>query len=153
MMNNWFENSSSLYHFFVLDARYHPYSTPNTSKSSSSPSSFSVHDISGQSDVHPPMTSSPCSSVNEEQSTCSSAFLQTYPIQTTPSTTFDNSENNHQDLSGYEKENYPLPSSSSSYYSSVVNEQEYERSMNQLYANPTVLPKNEPFVYPSSKNF
>ena len=45
-----------------LDIRYHPYSTPNTSKSSSS----SVHNASLQSDYCQPLTSSPCSSSTEE---------------------------------------------------------------------------------------
>jgi hypothetical protein len=114
--------------FEVLDARYHPYSTPNTSKSSSSPSS---NDISVQSDQHPPMTSSPCSSSLDEPTT--NSYSTKY-----------NDEN-----ACSSKENF-LPST---YYSeplstNIENENEYNTITNGIYSN-THIQSNEHFSYSS----
>jgi hypothetical protein len=111
---------------FFLDARYHPYSTPNTSKSSSSPSS---NDISVQSDHHPPMTSSPCSSSIDEPSSFQSQQI------------YSTKYNNHDD----EKENlFPL-----TYYSEPISTNiEGENEYNGIYSN-TTMQSNEHFSYSS----
>jgi hypothetical protein len=101
----------------ILDARYHPYSTPNTSKSSSSPSSLSTHDISAQSDLHPALTSSPCSSVFDASS----------PSQPPINTNLDSSakENNYSP-SAY----YPEPITTH-----LKGENEYPAMENNQYPN------------------
>jgi len=135
--------------WIFLDARYHPYSTPNTSKSSSSPSSSSANDISVQSDHHPQITSSPCSSSHDEPSTNSSSFIP-FASQQIYSTKYNNHDDDDNDESVCSsKENIgPLP-----YYSetNIEGENDYDTITNGIYPTTTIQ-SNEHFSYPSMFN-
>ncbi|UJR29105.1 hypothetical protein I4U23_010319 [Adineta vaga] len=128
------------------NARYHPYSTPNTSKSSASPSSSSVNDISVQSDQHPPITSSPCSSSFDEPSTISPSFIPSYPTQQIYSNKYQHSHDDpldNDDNACSSKENFPPVS----YYSktNIPTNQQYETITNGHYST-------EHFSYPNMYN-
>jgi hypothetical protein len=132
-----------------LDARFHPYSTPNTSKSSSSPSYSSANDISVQSDQHPPMTSSPCSSSIDEPTTSLSSFIPLFQSQQIYSTKLNNHDDENDESGGSSKENFaPL-----SYYSEGIpgnteGNDEYNTITNGIYPN-TTMQSNEHFSYSS----
>ncbi len=131
---------------FFLDARYHPYSTPNTSKSSSSPSSLSANDISVQSDHHPPLTSSPCSSSHDELLANSSSFQS----QQIYSTKYNNNHDDENDESACSsKENlFPLTYYSEPISTNIEGENEYNTITNGIYSNTTIQ-SNEHFSYSS----
>lgn len=129
----------------LLGARYQPYSTPNTSKSSSSPSSSSANDISVQSDHHPAMTSSPCSSSIDEPLTNSSTFVPSYPTQAVYSMKYTNPEDENDESGGSLKENF-LPFN---YYAEAIpRNTENDNEYNGNYSN-TAMQSNEHFSYSS----
>jgi hypothetical protein len=122
--------------FSFSDARYHPYSTPNTSKSSSSPSS--VNDTSVQSDQHPPMTSSPCSSSVDEPTTF---------VQQIYSTKYNNDDNEESACSS--KENFvPLTYYSDAIATNIEGDNDYDTITNGIYSS-TTMQSNENFSYTS----
>ncbi|CAF1219517.1 unnamed protein product [Adineta steineri] len=135
----------------VKNARYHPYSTPNTSKSSSSPSSLSANDISVQSDQHPPMTSSPCSSsIDEPQTTNLSTYIPAFPPQHMYSNKFVKHDDDNDESACNSKENY-IPVS---YYSETANiegDNEYDTMSNGIYSTPA-MQSNEHFSYSNMYN-
>jgi hypothetical protein len=133
----------------ILDARYHPYSTPNTSKSSSSPSSSSANDISVQSDHHPPMTSSPCSSSLDEPTTNSSSFIPSFQSQQIYSTKYNNHDEKNDENRGSSKENlFPLTYYSEPISTNIEEENEYNTITHGIYSN-TAMQSNEHFSYSS----
>ncbi|CAF1575167.1 unnamed protein product [Adineta ricciae] len=125
------------------NARYHPYSTPNTSKSSASPSSSSVNDTSVQSDHHLPAASSPCSSSFDEPLGNSSGFLPSYPPQQIYSQKYQHSHEDLLDNDCTSKENF----AAASYYvqSSIDPDQQYETNTTGHYST-------ENFAYPNMYN-
>ncbi|CAF0866331.1 unnamed protein product [Rotaria sp. Silwood1] len=136
----------------IKNARYHPYSTPNTSKSSSSPSSSSANDISVQSDHHPPMTSSPCSSSIDESTTSVSLVIPTFQSQQIYSTKYNHDDDN--DESGCSsKENFPPLT----YYSEPIStnniegDHDYNTMTNGIYSS-TTMQSNEHFPYSNIYN-
>ncbi|CAF3064960.1 unnamed protein product [Rotaria sp. Silwood2] len=136
----------------VKNARYHPYSTPNTSKSSSSPSSSSANDISVQSDHHhPPMTSSPCSSSIDESTTSMSSVIPAFQSQQIYSTKYNHDDDN--DESGCSsKENFPpLSYYSESISTNIEGDHEYNTMTNGIYSS-TTMQSNENFSYPNMYN-
>lgn len=72
--------------FWILDARYHPYATPNTSKSSNS----STPSTSQPQDVYHPMTSSPRSSSVDESFTPPTDFYLNSAEEKTTNPTNEN---------------------------------------------------------------
>ncbi|CAF3419657.1 unnamed protein product [Rotaria socialis] len=135
----------------LKNARYHPYSTPNTSKSSSSPSSTSANDISVQSDHHPPMTSSPCSSSIEESSTNRSSVIPSFQSQQIYAPKYSQDDDN--DESGCSsKENFaPLPYYPESISTNIENTNEYDTMTNGIYSS-TTMQSNEHFPYSNMYN-
>lgn len=137
---------SSFIAILVLGARYQPYSTPNTSKSSSSPSSSSANDISVQSDHHPPMSSSPCSSSIDEPLTNSSTFVPSYLTQSVYSMKYNNPDDENEESGCSLKENF-LPFN---YYAEPIpRNTENENEYNAIYSN-SAIQSNEHFSYSSN---
>ncbi|CAF0931833.1 unnamed protein product [Rotaria sordida] len=141
----------------IKNSRYHPYSTPNTSKSSSSPSSSSVNDISVQSDHHPPMTSSPCSSSIDESTT--NISFQSQQIYSTKYNHNNNNNNNNDDGDDDDdengcnsKENFPpLSFYSEQISTNIEDDNEYNTITNGIYPS-TTMQSNEPFSYSNMYN-
>jgi hypothetical protein len=138
--------SSLLTRNSLAGARYHPYSTPNTSKSSASPSSSSANDTSVQSDHHPLTTSSPCSSSLDEPATNASPFIPPYPNQPLYSTKYSTHDDGNDESACGSKENFPPLS----YYPeiNVEAERDYETIPGGHYPM-TAIQSNEHFSYSS----
>lgn len=133
---------------YWLDVRFHPYTTPNTSKSSSSPSSTSVNDISVQSDQHPPLTSSPCSSsIDESTTNVSNAALTSFQSEQIYSTKYHNDDNDESVCSS--KENFaPISYYTDSASANIESINEYQTMSSGLYCN-TSIQSNEQLCYSS----
>ena len=132
------------------DARYHPYATPNTSKSSSSPSSSSAHDTSVQSEQPlPMMASSPCSSSLDDAPTIVSGYMPCLQSQSLYPSSCDHHADHSREHPESAKENFPpLAYYDEPISTSAHTENGYESIISGNYSNSPVA-SAEHFSYSS----